>query len=291
MNFTYRPLVSLARLTLCWWRHNRLMMTPQWPDNCDAITWIMISTSLDIDLDIFTAGRVRNCIGSSLFRVMACRLFDDICFYRSLTYDPSSGLDLGLGLGLEAFIVTDRIATYVMWWMMPVFKYNGTGRMPRREAIIQMITRRCQQSETKRTRVGGETGGTPIPHPLVTSGFPSSPHKMLGCGALMFNLNKLLNKQSRGGWFETPWRSCHIARVVYGQCVLMPYGHVIMGTIASQIIGLMIVYSIVYSDADQRKHQSSASLAFVRRIHRGPVNSPHKWPVTRKLFPFDDVIM
>ena len=46
-----------------------------------------------------------------------------------------------------------------------------------------------------------------------------------------------------------------------------------------------------YSDADQRKHQSSASLAFVRRIHRGPVNFPHKWPVTRKMFPFDDVIM
>ena len=54
---------------------------------------------------------------------------------------------------------------------------------------------------------------------------------------------------------------------------------------------LTIVYSTVHSDADQRKHQSSASLAFVRVIHRGPVNSPHKWPVTRKMFPFDDVIM
>ena len=49
--------------------------------------------------------------------------------------------------------------------------------------------------------------------------------------------------------------------------------------------------TIVYSNADHRKHQSSASLAFVRGIHRGPVNSPHKWPVTRKMFPFDDVIM
>ena len=47
----------------------------------------------------------------------------------------------------------------------------------------------------------------------------------------------------------------------------------------------------VYSGADQRKHQSSASLAFVLGIHRWPVNSPHKWPVTRKMFPFDDVIM
>ena len=43
--------------------------------------------------------------------------------------------------------------------------------------------------------------------------------------------------------------------------------------------------------ADQRKHQSSASLAFVRGIHRRPVNSPHKWPVTRKMLPFHDVIM
>ena len=69
------------------------------------------------------------------------------------------------------------------------------------------------------------------------------------------------------------------------------YSDVIMGTIASQITSLAIVYSTVYSEADQRKHQSSASLAFVRGIHRAPVNSPHKWPVTRKMFPFDDVIM
>ena len=46
------------------------------------------------------------------------------------------------------------------------------------------------------------------------------------------------------------------------------YNDVIMGAIASQITSLTIVYSIVYSDADQRKHQSSASLAFVRGIHR-----------------------
>ena len=64
-----------------------------------------------------------------------------------------------------------------------------------------------------------------------------------------------------------------------------------MDTIASQITSLTIVYSTVYSGADQRKHQSSVSLAFVRGIHWGPENSPHKWPVTRKMFPFDDVIM
>ena len=50
-------------------------------------------------------------------------------------------------------------------------------------------------------------------------------------------------------------------------------------------------YSTVYSGSDQRKHQSSASLAFVRGIHWWPVNSLQKWPVMRKMFPFDDVIM
>ena len=69
------------------------------------------------------------------------------------------------------------------------------------------------------------------------------------------------------------------------------YTAVIMGAIVTQITSLMIVYSTVYSDADQRKHKSAASQASVRGIHRGPVNSPHKWPVTRKMFPFDNVIM
>ena len=89
---------------------------------------------------------------------------------------------------------------------------------------------------------------------------------------------------------------------IYRQCLISdllhtPYQHsyhynyVIMTTISSQVTSLAIVYSTVYSDTDERKHQSSASLAFVRGIHRGPVNSSHKGPVTRKMFPFDDVIM
>ena len=47
----------------------------------------------------------------------------------------------------------------------------------------------------------------------------------------------------------------------------------------SQITGVSIVYSTVCSGADQRKHQSFASLAFVRGLHRWSVNSPHKGPV------------
>ena len=68
------------------------------------------------------------------------------------------------------------------------------------------------------------------------------------------------------------------------------YKGVIMGAMTSKITSLIIVYSTVYWGADQRKHQSSASLAFVCGIHRGPVNSPHKWPVTLKMFSFNDVI-
>ena len=69
------------------------------------------------------------------------------------------------------------------------------------------------------------------------------------------------------------------------------YSDVIMSMMASQITRLAIVYSIVCSGADQRKQQSSVSLAFVMGIHRSPVNIPEKGPVTWKLFPFDDVIM
>ena len=69
------------------------------------------------------------------------------------------------------------------------------------------------------------------------------------------------------------------------------YNDIIMSAMASQITSLTTVYLTFYSGADQRKHQSSASLAFVRGIHRWPVNSPHKGPVARKMFPFDDVII
>ena len=103
----------------------------------------------------------------------------------------------------------------------------------------------------------------------------------------------------------TDWGMLGLLRLVYLSdtmttaqlvcfCVTAPvfhYDDVIMTMLASQITSLPVVCSIVYSGVNQRKHQSSASLAFVREIHRGPVNFPHKWPVTRKMFPFDDVIM
>ena len=77
-------------------------------------------------------------------------------------------------------------------------------------------------------------------------------------------------------------------------CIHWPtfhYHDVIMGAIGSHITSLAIVYSTIYWVADKKKLESPASLAFVRGIHRWPVNSKHKGPVTRKMFPLDDVIM
>ena len=59
------------------------------------------------------------------------------------------------------------------------------------------------------------------------------------------------------------YRQTHTVCAVSQIGILVHYGDVIMGAIASQITSLTIVYSIVYSDADQRKHQNSASLVFV----------------------------
>ena len=83
------------------------------------------------------------------------------------------------------------------------------------------------------------------------------------------------------------WVLCHDVMMF----IQSHYSDVIIGATASQITRQTIVYSTVYSGADQRKHQSSASLAFVRRNHRRPVKFSHKRPVTRKMFPFDDIIM
>ena len=60
------------------------------------------------------------------------------------------------------------------------------------------------------------------------------------------------------------------------------YWDVIMGAMSYKITSLTSVYSTVYTGADKINHQSFASLAIVLGIHRWPVNSPHKWPVTQK---------
>ena len=103
---------------------------------------------------------------------------------------------------------------------------------------------------------------------------------------------------------------CHQSRIIYIEAwtknapngrrhlstYFLHYTDGIMGAIASQITCVTIVCSTACSGPEQiffswRKYQSSTSVAFVRGIHRWPVDSPHKGPVKRKTLPFDDVIM
>ena len=67
--------------------------------------------------------------------------------------------------------------------------------------------------------------------------------------------------------------------------ITIHYSDITLSSMASQITGMSTVCSNVCSGAHQRKHQRSAPLAFVRGIHRWPKVSPHKGPVTRKMFP------
>ena len=88
---------------------------------------------------------------------------------------------------------------------------------------------------------------------------------------------------------EWTWQSSMIS--LAGVILISHYSDVMMDVMTSQITDFSMVCSIVCSGEDQRKHQSSASLAFVRGIHRWPENSPHKRSVTWKMFPFDDAII
>ena len=135
-----------------------------------------------------------------------------------------------------------------------------------------------------------------IPGPWFNMKMTSHQYRKSHCGdktilrpSYLHNGISYTDKMTFLYWIR-PWM-CLYQTDLQQQTPPLHLNDVIMGTIVSQITSLAIVYSAVYSDADQRKHQSSASLAFVRGIHRGPVNSPHKGPVTREMFPFDDVIM
>ena len=107
--------------------------------------------------------------------------------------------------------------------------------------------------------------------------------------------NKIFTKKSKRNSHRTTslstqifrQRACVFANMWWAEIF---YCDVIMGVMASQINSFSIVCSTVCSGTDQRKHQSSTQLAFVRGIHRWPVDSPHKTPVTSTMFPFD-VIM
>ena len=79
---------------------------------------------------------------------------------------------------------------------------------------------------------------------------------------------------------ESSWRLIAALQKQYH----IDYLYFIMSAMATQITGVSIVCAKVRSGTDQRKHQSSTSLTFVREIHWRPVDSSHKWPVTWKMF-------
>ena len=109
---------------------------------------------------------------------------------------------------------------------------------------------------------------------------------------LFWRARETLVKRPPGIRFTGPFNPN--AMFVLTHLPLVPHIHysdVMVGTMASQITSVSIVWPIVCSGEDQKSHQSSASLAFVRGIRRSPVNSPHKEPVTWKMLPFDDVSM
>ena len=111
----------------------------------------------------------------------------------------------------------------------------------------------------------------------------------------MFNVEKVMYTMSwrRAGLIFARmqlriWKCLGVIGNILRYILWWHHSDIILGEITSQITIFSIVYSTVCSGVDQRKYQSSTSLAFVRGIHRWPVNFTHKGPVTRKMFPFDD---
>ena len=135
-------------------------------------------------------------------------------------------------------------------------------------------------------------------NPPVSGGFPSQWANITELWCVL-SLNTLLDTQSSCRWFET-WghllqmfccRRYNALDFTISWKYEPHYMDVIMGAMASHITCVSIVCSTVCSGADHRKHQSSWSLDFLRENHLWPVDSRHKWPVTRKMFSFDDVIL
>ena len=118
---------------------------------------------------------------------------------------------------------------------------------------------------------------------------PQSQHMLVYC-----QLNKSLHNLTQD--IATFIHEYDIENVVFKIAAIlsrpkMHHGYVIMRAMVSGIAGVWIVCTTVCLGADQKGLQSSESLAFVRGIHRWPVGCPHKGLMTRKMFPFDDVIM
>ena len=173
---------------------------------------------------------------------------------------------------------------------MLMWRHCDTTRIIATEAVAQ-----TENGSTTAPEVGAMLGGAAVPEvfDVVMETAPPENREQNRSEAMVTNIS-LKNPKQRlvggcvAGQSEDRFEDSSRHGFEDGN---FHYSDVIMSTMTSQIISLIIVHSTVYSGTDQRKHQSSASLAFARGDQRWSVNSPHKGPVTRKMFPFDDVIM
>ena len=109
--FSHRPHVSLAQFSFCWWRQNQLLMTSQWPDNCDTIAWIMTSNSLDLIHD--------DIHGRSCKKALYCTQHRN---HRGRTYQYTR---LGISTKRQPkYWPQGRSVGWQFWRQLKVFKWN-----------------------------------------------------------------------------------------------------------------------------------------------------------------------
>ena len=187
----------------------------------------------------------------------------------------------------------------IFWRFIFLWRYHLDGLVhERRNSIANTLELRLSCTYPPIYFVGSFKTFTNIPQNFLIGTECSSGCEVIGEDVGKIGLYPTVTKQ-RVNWYiiSYRWSGCIISQ--YSMLSLSEqmnqyrkhYSDVIMSTMASQITVVSVVYSTDGSGEYQRNHLSSASLAFVRGIHRWPVNSPHKRPVTRKMFPFDDVIM
>ena len=169
--FTHRPRVSLAEFAFCWWRHNGLLITLQLPDNGDAITWVVISNSLDID---FIYGDIHG---------RSCKIFFsynaiDVCAWMTYNiplfciYNYSSRLWLYIDLadwqyhGHRFLVFCQLLAfkrlSYVQQWIHLIYRHRAPS-YPRRLIesgyrqeiifLVDVITDKCPNCSLRSRRL------------------------------------------------------------------------------------------------------------------------------------------
>ena len=177
------------------------------------------------------------------------------------------------------FLWTDHMNYYLQWHHNG---RNGVSNHQPHHCLLNCLFRRRSKKTSKLRITGLCAGNSPVTGEFAAH--RASNVKNVSIWWCHHILNAVRCTASLCFWFNSGFLDGK-------QNLALHYGDVIMSTMASQITSLTIVYSTVYSGADQRKYQSSMSLTFVRGIHLSPVNSPHTGPAMRKMFPFDDITM